>query len=418
MLRRLWRWLRWPSVTIPAGALLAVGGIGGVVFWGGFNTAMEYTNRMEFCIACHEMRDNVYAEYKQTIHYSNTSGVRAICSDCHVPKEWVPKVIRKVQATNELWHWAIGSIDTKDKYEAKRLELARHVWATMERNDSHECRNCHGFEAMDFHAQRPKAAEAMRKAMAEGGTCIDCHKGIAHKLPDMTAGYRAMFRALLARAAEDARTATRLVSLRTKPIFAEADDVRPGGGPHGRGRGQDRAAGQGQGRPDRHGDGPADGRLLPGTVVEVVERRDGRLKVRIEGWQQEQAFRVIYQRMGQRIFAAALQPGLVDRVERGEATIDPASDLAWYPARLEAWTAPDDLSADEPGVWAYGAELFQASCTTCHAKPAPETHLANQWIGTLKAMARFISLEKDEYALLQTWLQRNAKDGGDHVGGS
>lgn len=63
MLSGLWRWLRWPSFTIPAGVLLALGGIGGVMFWGGFNTAMEYTNHMEFCIACHEMRDHVYSEY-------------------------------------------------------------------------------------------------------------------------------------------------------------------------------------------------------------------------------------------------------------------------------------------------------------------------------------------------------------------
>ncbi|MBL8444880.1 MAG: NapC/NirT family cytochrome c, partial [Zoogloeaceae bacterium] len=68
----------------------------GVVFWGGFNTVMEWTNTEKFCISCHEMEKNVFAEYRNTIHYQNRTGVRAVCSDCHVPKEWVPKMIRKV----------------------------------------------------------------------------------------------------------------------------------------------------------------------------------------------------------------------------------------------------------------------------------------------------------------------------------
>jgi len=65
----------------------------GIIFWGGFNTAMEATNTLEFCVSCHEMEDNVYQEYKPTIHYANRTGVRATCSDCHVPDPWVHKVV-------------------------------------------------------------------------------------------------------------------------------------------------------------------------------------------------------------------------------------------------------------------------------------------------------------------------------------
>ncbi|MFO1253016.1 MAG: NapC/NirT family cytochrome c, partial [Inhella sp.] len=67
---------------------------GGIIFWGGFNTAMEWTNREAFCISCHEMEQNVFVEYRNTIHYQNRTGVRATCPDCHVPKEWGPKMIR------------------------------------------------------------------------------------------------------------------------------------------------------------------------------------------------------------------------------------------------------------------------------------------------------------------------------------
>ncbi|WP_457672951.1 NapC/NirT family cytochrome c [Thiolapillus sp.] len=154
----------------------------GIVFWGGFNWAMEKTNTLEFCISCHEMRDNVYQEYKPTIHYSNRTGVRATCPDCHVPKEWIYKVIRKIQASNELYHhFIVKDVDTPEKFDAKRLELAKHVWKAMKETDSRECRNCHNFESMNPKFQRPRARKQHLNAFQTGQTCIDCHKGIAHK---------------------------------------------------------------------------------------------------------------------------------------------------------------------------------------------------------------------------------------------
>jgi cytochrome c-type protein NapC len=165
-------------------AVVGIGMISGLIFWGGFNTGMEATNTLGFCTTCHEMRDTVFQEYKETIHYKNRSGVRAICSDCHVPKDWMHKFVRKIQASQELYSkFVTGGIDTPAKFESKRYELAQHVWATMKGNDSHECRNCHSWEAMDPHKQNARARSKMEKAQAEGKTCIDCHKGIAHLLP-------------------------------------------------------------------------------------------------------------------------------------------------------------------------------------------------------------------------------------------
>ncbi|MDH3715059.1 MAG: NapC/NirT family cytochrome c [Gammaproteobacteria bacterium] len=169
---------------IPVGGVVLF--VAGIVFWGGFNWAMELSNTEEFCISCHEMRDFVYEEYKQTIHYNNRTGVRAVCTDCHVPKEWIYKVVRKVKATNELYHKVLGTINTKEKFEAKRLELAENVWAEMRATDSRECRNCHSLEFMDLEAQDKSARkkhDAERWA-ERGETCIDCHDGIAHELPE------------------------------------------------------------------------------------------------------------------------------------------------------------------------------------------------------------------------------------------
>ena len=182
-LRRFWRFLRRPAARYSLLTLLLLGFVGGIIFWGGFNTALEATNQLEFCIGCHEMRDTVYKEYQQTIHYSNRTGVRAICSDCHVPHAWTAKMIRKIQASKEVWGTITGYIDTPEKFEAHRMELATHEWARMKVADSRECRNCHSFDAMSSDKQKQSVYKKHMQAKADGQTCIDCHKGVAHHLP-------------------------------------------------------------------------------------------------------------------------------------------------------------------------------------------------------------------------------------------
>ena len=179
---RLWRpsrrrWL----LGVPAGgfAMFALG----ILFWGGFNWTLELTNTEEFCTSCHEMRDFIYPEYQETIHYSNRTGVRASCPDCHVPHPYIYKLQRKVYASNELFHKILGTVDTREKFEAKRLEMARNVWRVMKETDSRECRNCHEFQHMDMEAQERVSARRHEKGFKQGETCIDCHKGIAHHLP-------------------------------------------------------------------------------------------------------------------------------------------------------------------------------------------------------------------------------------------
>lgn len=182
----------WRLATSPARhlslAFLTLGGfVAGVMFWGAFNTALEATNTERFCVGCHEMRDNVFEELKGTIHYTNRSGVRATCPDCHVPHEWTVKIARKMQASKEVWGHLFGSIDSRDKFLGLRRTLAEHEWERMKANDSLECRNCHSDVSMDVTRQSPRAASAHERFLFSGErTCIDCHKGIAHQLPDMS----------------------------------------------------------------------------------------------------------------------------------------------------------------------------------------------------------------------------------------
>ncbi len=182
-LRRLLQFLRKPSTKYSLATLMCTGFVAGVLFWGGFHTAMDATNTLEFCTGCHEMRDTVFQEYKETVHYTNRTGVRAVCSDCHVPKDWSHKLVRKIKASKEVYGALVGVIDTKEKFEAKRMEMAQSQWDVMKATDSRECRNCHGFDAMNSQKQKPKAREKHALAKKEGKTCIDCHKGIAHLLP-------------------------------------------------------------------------------------------------------------------------------------------------------------------------------------------------------------------------------------------
>jgi cytochrome c-type protein NapC len=170
-----------PVIRIGFGLVVAL--VGFVVVVGGFTTAVEATNSVEFCTSCHSMGIN-YEEYKKSVHYSNRSGVRAACSDCHVPKKnWLSEMYRKVIAAEDVWGEVIGTIDTREKFEAKRAEMAKREWDRMKESDSIGCRNCHSFGAMDLEEQDKLAQNKHAGAEGEGKTCIDCHKGVAHKLP-------------------------------------------------------------------------------------------------------------------------------------------------------------------------------------------------------------------------------------------
>jgi len=188
LIKRYWITINRPAVHFSLAFLTLGGFIAGVVFWGAFNTALELTNTERFCTSCHEMRENPFQELQATIHYTNRSGVRARCPDCHVPHEWTNKIARKMQASKEVWGKIFGTINTREKFLERRLDLAQHEWARMKANDSLECRNCHDYESMDFARQSPRAQAMHSTYLANREkTCIDCHKGIAHRVPDVGA---------------------------------------------------------------------------------------------------------------------------------------------------------------------------------------------------------------------------------------
>ncbi|MBL7003735.1 MAG: NapC/NirT family cytochrome c [Gammaproteobacteria bacterium] len=167
-------------ITITSFIVIFLLGMAGLAT---INTIFSYTNEMEFCTSCHTMKINL-EEYKKTPHYKNHAGVRATCADCHVPKSFFPKLSAKIYAAKDVYHEIIGTIDTKEKYEAHRWGMANRVWDKMKASDSRECRSCHAWDAMELSIQDRSARKKHGKAQDEGKTCIDCHKGIAHQEPE------------------------------------------------------------------------------------------------------------------------------------------------------------------------------------------------------------------------------------------
>ena len=169
-----------PSSSHSILAITSIGLILGVVAVIIFDTTIHATSTEAFCISCHEMEINAYAQVKKTMHYENTSGVSATCADCHIPKEFVPKMVRKVEAAREVWGSITGVINTPEKYAAHAPVMKQREIARLRANDSQECRNCHNTKRMMTALQSAKAQKYHQPARSGDKTCIDCHAGIAH----------------------------------------------------------------------------------------------------------------------------------------------------------------------------------------------------------------------------------------------
>ncbi len=178
--KRWIRILRQPSPRYSVLTLLAGGIFIGLTGWAALDFGMAATSTEEFCLSCHEMRDNPWPQLQRTSHYSNAAGIHATCADCHQPREFIPKVARKIEASREVWGSLIGLIDTPEKYAAHTPAMKAREIARLRANDSRECRNCHVTERMQLELQSAKAREYHRSMASNGKTCIDCHAGIAH----------------------------------------------------------------------------------------------------------------------------------------------------------------------------------------------------------------------------------------------
>lgn len=341
---------------------------------------MKVTDNIAFCTSCHSM-GTAYEEYKTSVHYRNASGVRAICTDCHVPKEWGPYVIAKIEATRDLVAEIRGTIDTPEKFSAKRLELAQRVWARMEATDSRECRNCHAFDTMNVADQTKDAQAQHPRAITKHDTCISCHKGVVHAMPDLGPLAKAAFAELEKSIGNIPADAGTVHSLVTQPFFLDSGGENKGG------------------------------QVLAGIPLAVKGGADGMVKIRLAGWRQEEAERVLYAKEGKRILIASLTSEAREVIETtGDSVMLEDTGQTWTPAALDGWIPLANLTADTDRLWKYANALFSTNCSLCHAAPHINEYDANQWMGQFKAMVTSTNLEKEEARLVQTYLQLHAAD--------
>jgi len=183
--RRVWRGLATPSARWSVLALVIVGIVIGAVGVIGTHVMVNATGTNEFCSsACHSMQW-VAAEWRQSGHAVNRTGVSAGCHDCHIPHSYPQVLWYKAKAgIKDAIGEARGVIDTEEKFKKERLRMAKSVWAEYKETGSANCRGCHAF-SNDVLAKQKDFVQPMHKQVLAGeATCIDCHKGIAHTAPE------------------------------------------------------------------------------------------------------------------------------------------------------------------------------------------------------------------------------------------
>jgi cytochrome c-type protein NapC len=181
---RTWRRLRQPSTHWSVLALLVIGVVVGFVGTAGTQVAVELTGTNAFCgRACHSMQW-VAKEYAESVHGANRTGVHAGCHDCHIPKNYPELLWYKAKAgTKDIIGELRGVIATQDAFEKERPRMAQAVWDEYKANGSRNCRNCHEFTPATLAKQKELARPMHQQVLEGNATCIDCHKGIAHKAP-------------------------------------------------------------------------------------------------------------------------------------------------------------------------------------------------------------------------------------------
>nr|VFK30384.1 MAG: trimethylamine-N-oxide reductase (cytochrome c), cytochrome c-type subunit TorC [Candidatus Kentron sp. MB] len=370
--------------NIPAKSILVIGAIGvlvGFVIVGGFNTFANYTSTIEFCgTTCHEM-NTVYEEYKRSSLYKNNGGFRVTCAECHVPKPFFAKLWRKMMASREIYHKAMGTIDTPEKFEAKRLILAQNEWERLRKSDSRECRDCHFYEAMTIDTQPGDARFWHPVAMEEEYTCIDCHKGYVHQLPDLKGEIKKAAKQFQSVLATDTLNGDRLYVAKTTNLHSGPKE-------------QDGVTAE----------------LAPGTPLTVLQRDNGWFRVRIQGRQYQSSHHILYS-AGDRMVALAHTRG-GSLATSGEVIRDQATGLHWQSGQIEGWISSDVLTGQISALWDYGRAIYQNECVRCHILFPPSGFWATEWKNNIYNMRRKTDLGLDEMDIMLKYLQHHAKPQG------
>ncbi|PMH46152.1 cytochrome C [Vibrio sp. 10N.286.49.B3] len=352
--------------------------IGVIIGWitlGGTQAVLHATSTTEFCVSCHTMEQPL-KEYQGSVHFSNQKGIRAECADCHIPTHnTVDYLWTKIRASKDIYHeFVTGKIDTPEKYEAHRLELAEMVWADLKANDSATCRSCHSFDAMEMFDQPQAARDMHMSAQKMGQTCIDCHRGVAHIAPQMkldTSEFDHLY--------DDAKQTAADAKVVYPIDFIEMDGLAT---------------------------------LNPTVELAVESTQKDQREVTVSGYQMKGAESVIYMGQGQRAIIATLTEQGQKALQLGESNVD-AYGNEWRSASLTGTINAEVLDSTK-ALWAYAEQLDTVYCATCHAKIPPNHFTVNSWGPVAKSMGERTDISTLNLEILTKFFQNHAKDVANH----
>lgn len=194
--RRLWQALH-DFFASPRNGILALFGIVAVLGLS-FVAAEELNiraNSTPFCVSCHSMGAYVYEEFKKSKHFTNASGVRPECGQCHVAKRFWPAVWDHAMGTHDLISEYSHDWTRPEVFEARRTKMAEKARLKMLDENSHTCRECHKFDAIV--PTRKRGERAHNDARQKGSTnCIACHYNLVHAEAPLTPAFSQAIKAV------------------------------------------------------------------------------------------------------------------------------------------------------------------------------------------------------------------------------
>ena len=371
-----------PSNRIGLGVLVTLGFIAGAIAWQQFNNVMDATSTEEFCVSCHSM-ETPLEELKQTVHWSNNSGVRATCPDCHLPHDKTAKYARKMQASREVLAELSGKYNEEGSFEEHRAEMTEREWARFAANGSKECKNCHSYDRMNFEKMSKAAQKAMKPAAERNQSCVDCHKGIAHHLPAKKAdtGNTSKFEAFVV---SDIKPSQQYYAKAIVPLFADESLTQN------------------------------IGHLETAAPVNAVKSTDKGDLVELVMWRKDKGFgRIWYNQFGKNITDAVLTKEFMQSEPQYtvlETKEDPLTGLTWQKVKLPVWIAKNQLISDVNTVWETAENVYKTQCSTCHRQPQVAHFDSNTWIGLFKGMVGFTNIDDSTSKEVLRYLQLHASD--------
>lgn len=357
------------------GGVLLVLLLGGALFFG-VQKVFHATSDTSFCVLCHSMTQPK-EEWEGSKHFSNAKGIRAECADCHLPPDSLHYLKAKVLALKDVYGELTGKIPDAEAYETHRLAMAQTVWDDMKANDSASCRTCHNESAWILSEQEENAQKMHAIGKETQQTCIDCHKGIVHFMPEQEVDSSAANSALIQHAGEFSAGDKTLYALQMTAFTLEGTDA---------------------------------GRLLAFAPVADWQMKDQQVSGVVTGWQQQGAESLLYFSPGQRIIQALLDDSAKEKLHTLQEIDDEATGSRWRQVQLDVSLPAQSLTSNRTALDSYGAGLNQTYCSGCHAPIGAEHYSANQWIGVIRAMQDRTSITEDEARTLTLYLQYNAKD--------